>query len=304
MDHPLLAEEHSDVRRRVVRLLSSGYNVRNSGNIIFVCGGNKPRQMRNKFKRYCKKNLPEFEIFFPEYAMENYFSDHVSEPFDIADFESLIGKLSHAIVIFPEAPGSFAETGYFSAVPHLAKKALLVMDLNRQGQDSFIMMGPAKKIGEQSVFQPVMQLNYKKPAFDDMAKRLTRVRLNKNRKSLDCSKFDELTEYDIFCLIYQCAKILSICRISDILFMLRALSKAQVSPILTKKLTSILVGAEYFLPIGQYGHYAPNHEKNPLLGQRTGTPTEEDSLMLDLAIIYAASDPEFLELVEESRNVN
>ena len=78
--------------------------------------------------------------------MKDYFSEAGTEPMDLADFESLIGALSHAIVIFPEAPGSYAETGYFSNVRELANKTILVLNQQYQSNDSFVMMGPARKI--------------------------------------------------------------------------------------------------------------------------------------------------------------
>lgn len=115
MDHPLLSQEQSDLRRRVVQLLRDAYSSHKSGNLVFVCGGNQPETMRIRFAEHCKIKHPELEIFFPEFAMKDYFSEEAADQFDIADFETLIGELSHAIVVFPEAPGSFAETGYFFA---------------------------------------------------------------------------------------------------------------------------------------------------------------------------------------------
>lgn len=128
-----------------------------------------------RFKDHCLQNLPDFQIFLPESAMKNLFSGEVAEPFDIADFETLVGELSHAIVIFPEAPGSYAETGYFSAVQPLAKRSILVSDLKYQRDDSFISMGPAKKIGSLSLFQPIIQLDYAAPDFDVVTERIKRI---------------------------------------------------------------------------------------------------------------------------------
>lgn len=107
--------------------------------------------MRPRFRKYVEKNAAEFDIFHPEFAMENLLTSRLSEPFDIADFESSIGNLSKAIVIFPEAAGSFAETGYFAAIPSLAKKTILVLDANYQAHDSFISQGPASKIDNASM---------------------------------------------------------------------------------------------------------------------------------------------------------
>ena len=43
--------------------------------------------------------------------MNSIFSDELRELFDLADFEELVGEISYAIVVFPEGPGSYAETG-------------------------------------------------------------------------------------------------------------------------------------------------------------------------------------------------
>ena len=107
MDHPLIHEVNLNLRRRVIQLLRSAYSVKRKGNIVFACGGNDPGHMRTRFRDYCKEHHPEFEIFFPEFAMKDCFATGDEEQFDIADFEALIGELSHAIVLFPEAPGSW-----------------------------------------------------------------------------------------------------------------------------------------------------------------------------------------------------
>ena len=145
MRHPLL-KSHEEVRKRMIGLLSRGFSSRRAGNLVFVCGGSELSHMRPKFCEYAKSELPDFEIFQPEFAMKDYFSEAGTEPMDLADFESLIGALSHAIVIFPEAPGSYAETGYFSNVRELANKTILVLNQQYQSNDSFVMMGPARKI--------------------------------------------------------------------------------------------------------------------------------------------------------------
>lgn len=133
------------LRKRMVHFLKRALEVQRRSNIVFLCGGNDSGHMRTCFREYCEHHLPEYEIFLPEAAMGSVFSDELSEPFDLTDFEELVAAISYVIVVFPEAPGSYAETGYFSAKTKLAKKCILVMDSNRQNQDSFISLGPAKK---------------------------------------------------------------------------------------------------------------------------------------------------------------
>lgn len=300
LDHPLIHEDNLKLRQRVIQLLLSAYSVMQEGNIIFVCGGNKESDMRPKFQAFCAQNYPEFDIFFPEYAMNDFFASGGTRKFNIADFEILIGELSHAIVLFPEAPGSFAEAGYFSVIPSLAFKTILAMDSQWQGHDSFFSMGPAMKINQNSRFREVMQIPYSTPEFDGIVRRINRFPIAKNKKHLKFARFKDLTTYEVFCLVYKCFKIMRIATINDIIFIFRALFRSQFSIAKVKQLASILVGAKYLSRIGEFGHYYVNRRKADLLHIRTGFSEDESEIVLELANIYENVDGEFLRLIEES----
>lgn len=301
MDHPLTQNENSDLRKRVIQLFQNSYRILRAGNIVFVCGGNSDTDMRPRFRSFAKDRIPEFEIFFPEFAMEDYFSGEAKEPFDIADFEVLVGDLSHAIVIFPEAPGSFAETGYFSAVERLSRKIILALDTSRQGPDSFLSMGPAKKIASSSIFQPNIQIDYKIPDFEVIATRLVSRGMAKNKKTFKIEKFHDQSSYELLCLIWKIVSLLSISTIDDITYIMRGLYSSHVSIPKIRHIASILVGAGYLSEIGDYGHYFCSSSKKNLLEARDGYLTQESAILLELAAIYQAGDPEFLSLVEASR---
>jgi hypothetical protein len=85
---------------------------------------------------------------------------------------------------------------------------------------------------------------------------------------LELAAFRDLSSYDVFCLIHKCVSLLKIATLDDITFLFRALFKAQFSAEKVKKLSSILVGAEYLVPIGGYGHYYANPAKSELLTVR------------------------------------
>ena len=127
MDHPLRSDNHKSLRKRLYELFKKGFTVPRQSNIVFVCGGSEPSDMRRRFQNQFDELMPGYEFFEPEFAMRKYWTLGDDKPFDITTFEELIGKLSHSIVIFPEAPGSFAETGYFSAISEIARKILLVI---------------------------------------------------------------------------------------------------------------------------------------------------------------------------------
>lgn len=302
MDHPLKENANRDLRKQVIQLFQGAYRVPRGGNIVFVCGGNDPSDMRPQFREYCAENLKEFEIFFPEFAMKDYFSAAVPEPFDIADFEFLVGELSHAIVIFPEAPGSFAETGYFSAIELLSTKTILALDAPRQLSDSFISMGPAKKISTASVYQPNIQIDYQNPTFNFITERIRNRGIAKQKKKFEFSGYSSLSVYEVFCLIHKIVSILSIASIEDILRIMRGLFNAQISAPRVRHIASILVGVGYIRSVGDYGHYAIASEKGELLETRVGYVDQENKILIQLAGVYQSGDPEFLGIVEASRD--
>ena len=304
MDHPLISINQAPLRKRMVRFLRTALAVQRSSNIIFLCGGNNTDHMRTCFRQYCECNLPEYEVFMPESAMESIFTDDLQEPFDLTDFEELVGEISYAIVVFPEGPGSYAETGYFSAIPILAQKCILVLDVKYQKHDSFISLGPGKKISEKSVFFPNINLNYLEPHFDTIAERIRSRRTHKTRKSLPLDRFSDLSSYEIVAVLDTIVRFCTIATPADILFLIRSIFENRLSKNRVQKLLSILVGSRYLLPAGVYGHLIGNSRKPPLAIIRDGYRNVATELRLSLAEIYQDSDPEFLGLIEKFSNAN
>ena len=304
MDHPLLSERQRQLRQRMVHFLKTALTVQQTSNIIFLCGGNNLNHMRMSFRNYCELNLPEYEIFMPESAMEFIFSDDLQKQFDLADFEELVGAMSYAIVVFPEAPGSYAETGYFSAITHLARKCILVMDLNQQIGDSFLSLGPAKKISECSIFHPNISLNYVEPEFATIVEKIRSKGKRKRKKHLTLDKFSDLSSYEIAAMLHAIVHMCGIATDTDIHYLLRAIFKNRLSIPKIQQLLSILVGSAYLRFIGEYGHLTSNTGKPPLATVRPGLKNEETNLRLSLAEAYQDGDPEFVALIEESSRVN
>jgi hypothetical protein len=209
----------------VVQFFEKAYTVSRSSSIVFVCGGNDDKHMRMLFRQYCREQLPEYEIFLPEAAMENVFSGELHEPFDLAQFEELVGELAHAIVVFPEGPGSFAETGYFSAVKPLAQKCVLVLDSNRQRDSSFISLGPARKFASYSVFQLPIQLDYAAPAFEVIGERIRLVKQHKYRKTLQVANFNSLTSFEISAILHEIVNLCSIATFDDVVFVMEGYAR-------------------------------------------------------------------------------
>ena len=304
MDHPLFSNDQAPLRKRMVHFIKSGLSVQRSSNIIFLCGGNDPRHMRPTFLEYCEKKLPGYDVFLPEYAMDTIFSDEPDDQFDLADFEEMVGAISYAIVVFPEAPGSFAETGYFSAVPNISRKCIVVMDSNRQHKDSFLSLGPAKKISEKSAFHPNINLNYVEPNFDQVIKRIESRRSHKTKKNLKVDKFSDLSYFEIAALIHTTIRFCRIATLQDVEYLFRAIFKNQFAPKKVKRLLSILVGSKHLLSIGTYGHFCANPKKSNLTSVRDGFKSKEAELNLSVAALCSKGELEFLEVLQERSNAH
>ena len=304
MDHPLLSSTQIGLRRRMVHFLKTALAVQRTSNIIFLCGGNEPDHMRICFREYCAQHLHDYEIFLPEFAMESIFSDNLQKQFDLADFEELVGSISHAIVLFPEAAGSYAETGYFAATPKLAEKCILVMNSAWQKQDSFISLGPAKKISEQSIFHPNIGLDYSAPDFEAIVGRIRSRRMKTKKKFLSVEKFSDLSAYEIAAVLHTIVRLCRVATLDDINYLFKAIFGNRFSLTKVQTLLSILVGSTHLQEVGSYGHFSSNPDKSPLATAREGCKTSESELRLSLADINQGGDPEFLQLIENAPDAN
>lgn len=298
MEHPLRSDEHKSLRRRLYKLISNGFTIPRQSNIVFVCGGSEAHHMRRRFHNEFDALLPGHQFFEPEFAMRKYWTLGDSEPFDITTFEELIGNLSHSIVIFPEAAGSIAETGYFSARPDLSKKILLVINAQHLKKDSFISIGPAKKIADSSIFQPNIQFDYDNPNFELIANRLKdRAPLHATRRAMQIKQFSEMGSFELFAIIHSMVSLLGISTIDDLEFFLRGLFSGHIGTSKTKQIVSILVGSSRLIEVGAYGHLKVSNEEEVILHIKDGAKTEHDVLKVDLSAIYLGADPEFCSML-------
>ena len=300
LDHPLLEAHNKELRKRVVDLLKQAFTVSRDSNLVFVCGGNDPSHMRQRFATYFPDNLADFEFFEPEFAMENYFLSGDPEPFNIGDFEELVGRLSHSIVLFPEGPGSFAELGYFSMQPELASKTVLVIDTDRQLNDSFISLGPAAKISSTSVFQPTIYTNYAAPNFDLIRERLkSRKPLSRNRKTVKYDKFSTVSDYDLFALVFEIIQLLRFSTSEDLFYMLNAIFKGNINKSKVRKLISILVGSKRLHEYGDLGHLLINEKARTFFKPRDGYREQLFEVNVSIAQIINAASNDFAGLREQ-----
>lgn len=294
MDHPLRSDNYNLLRKRVANFLKSGLSVRTNSNIIFVCGGKKSNHLRIKFQKFCDAKLDfQFGIFFPEFATDSYFAESHVVPFNISAFEEIVGELSHAIVIFPEAAGSYAETGYFSAKQNLAEKTVIVLNAKYQGDDSFISLGPQAEFDRVSAFKSAMHLDYGNPDFDAVIARLHRKKLTRTWKNLLVEDFSELTKHDYFCLIYFLFDVLFVATFDDVNYVLTSLSGNRHSKETAKQLVSIMVGAKYLTRMGRFGHYKTMRELGEFVEPKIGSKEELKTLRLEMLQVVQNSSKDF-----------
>lgn len=300
MDHPLTLDTSLEVRKRVIQLFKDCYKIRRASNIIFVCGGNDDHQMRPRFVEYCKAELSEYVVFLPEYAMSIIAEDGGEGQFDLADFEELVAKLAHAVVVFPEAPGSYAETGYFSAIQNIAAKCVLVLD-GSFIQDSFISLGPAKKIAASSAYFPNIVLSYDDPNFEAVKERIVRRQGFKNHRRLEVKSFNEMTMFELAGIILKIVELLIFATFDDVSRILSSIFQARYSKGTAANIISILAGAKFITRIGSYGHFCVTSSKR-ILQLRDGRIDREKEVRFEIAGLFDPEDDEIQSLIVEARD--
>lgn len=96
--------------------------------VVFLCGGPtaaRSRYMRRHFLDWSRDNLPTVVCLLAEDAFKHTALYNPPEPFNLSDFEQVVGEIADCILIFPESEGSFAELGLFSNVSAIRKKLLV-----------------------------------------------------------------------------------------------------------------------------------------------------------------------------------
>jgi len=151
--------------------------------LVFLCGGpvsTRRRSFRKRLLHYAQASLHDFRFFLAEDAARDIFAHGYPFFVNIAEFETLISALADCVVVIPESPGSIAELGYFSAHKPIRDKTLVVNDLNFQGDDSFLNLGPIELINRHSNYRPTLHFNLKdkSPNFRAIVKQLRRYELD------------------------------------------------------------------------------------------------------------------------------
>ena len=244
MGHPFLHGEAKALLKRVATFFDPGNAfISANSNFLFVCGGDiGGNYMRPRFRKFATGGLPNWHIFLAERAFDALVSEDDTEHHNLTVIEELIGQIADAIVLFPESPGSYAELGYFSKTPELAKKSLVISDYKFQGQDSFISLGPIHLINAVSIYSPSIQLVYNEKAdFTHIKQRLTK-RTRRTRQSFQRER-RRLTDREYFFLVLELIRIFRAITIEGIQYAVKSIfGYARTRTI--KHVIAILAGAE------------------------------------------------------------
>lgn len=268
-----------------------------------MCGGNDAAHLRTMFIEYCDKHQKDLQIFLPEYAMSSVLKSDVDEQFDLAEFEETVADLSHSVVIFPEAPGSWAETGYFSAVERVARSCILALNSKHQS-DSFILLGPALKIERSTIFRPNIQLDYSSPSFDGIIAKIKSRNFSDVKKKLVIDDVSKLSAYELCGLICGIVDLLTCATINDILYFFTVITGNRFKKNRIRYYTSILVGAKFLKVFGDYDHMYINRDKSMMVYTVDGYRSQESLLKIELVDMYESEFEEFSRIVKGALNVD
>jgi hypothetical protein len=301
--HPLLTEDGAKIRTKIRTFLHDhGYLVRNS-NIIFVCGGNDDNSMRSRFMIEARPHLLNFRLFKPEDAVSHDFLDRPARRIDLSSFENLIAKLAICTVIFPEAPGSFAELGLFSEWSEVRERLLPVLDSNRQEQDSFLLLGPVAQIQEGSEYG-TYYLDYTNPDYPGLCTRINnRANTNSRKRKIDIGDWDETPDIVRFAIVHF---LLDICRISSIdtiAYLMRGIFDGHCSKAWLADVCAILVGA------GEAKLFGEEHSiiQPPNAETFIDTISKHEGELIDLRFAineFYQDFPEFMEQIREAHHAD
>lgn len=168
-------------RSRIVGFFKRGDLHFSTGvHLCFVCGAADPEpgvppKIRRQFLNWIESNEQKIVCVLAENAVTDLLRqvDERRASRDLAVIEETIANTVDSLLLFPESPGSIAELGLFSANENISRKMLVAVAHEHQG-DSFIILGPVKKINANSSFspQPIIITHDIAASFDQIRTRL------------------------------------------------------------------------------------------------------------------------------------
>ncbi len=254
MSHPITGPDAKGLRDRVASFVHDGLHRTSATNIIFVCGGDEAHHLRPRFIDYMLQEMPLYRPFLPEAAQEDYFQQDPVASLNLSKFEELVSDLSLGIVLFAESPGSYAETGLFSALENARQKTLVIMDAARQGRGSFLSFGPVAVISEKSRLGAAIQLDYGAPNFRMIKDRIEdRLTVRAGFRAIGEKDFSQLKSIEVMALIWFYVDYLRAADLNDLTYLFKSAFNGHAAPERIKQIISVLVGAKLLQREGPLG---------------------------------------------------
>lgn len=242
--------------------------------LVFLCGGpvnSRKPSFRRKLLKYARESLTEFRFFLAEDAARDLFKYGEPVFINVAEFEALLIDLADCVIVIPESPGSIAELGYFSAQKQARDKLLVVSDLEYQGDDSFLSLGPIELVNRHSKYRPTLYLNLKSrtTSFRPITKILKRYALE-NRGHFEYKTYDLLPIQHKLFVIFELIYLFGMISYDAIEFLIEVTFNGG-NPLLekekqyTRQLLSILTAGHYVQRSGEDGLLVPMPQAKPFL---------------------------------------
>lgn len=265
---------------------------------VFVCGGEFGQgktTLREQFLQWADHELPNFVCLLAENAIKDNFVAGRRTFIDLARFESVIAGIADCVLIFPESPGSFAETGFFSGRPQIRVKTLVINPDNKQS-DSFLNLGPINTIDRFSFLKPTVHCGVLSSAdFTPLGQRLNDRMKGTRRDQLAYREFRLLNGKEKLSVVLEILKFL---RLADFTTLKHAISVCFGTQPRPQELTDLL-------RILQAGKFVEKDEETPyyrIVGKESLIEIENvdiDKVLAGVTLFYQRHSPRLLKALQE-----
>ena len=239
-------EQLEELYNKIRFIFNKEKSIKRNLDVVFVFGGTEKDCYRNIFLDTCKETKHPFNFLKIEKLYEdlkeysNYKNDPLSNFLNIPKIESLSLKVSYAVLIFPESPGSFAELGFFSAKKNFRKKILIANNYELHNKNSYVNDIIKIIYKERGTSQFLFSKNNKKEEFLDYANKLIREYPEEKYIDLD-KKIKRSTLYSVS-IIYTIIKFIPYLNFSQLMIIFKLINKEyQVKNLKDKKYISTII---------------------------------------------------------------
>jgi hypothetical protein len=192
--------------------------------LLFVCGGSLGKgenSLREQFIAWAEHHLPQFICLLAEDALfTDSFGGEGRTFVNLGKFESVVAAVADCVLIFPESPGSWAETGYF-AHSKVGKKTLIANRFAHQTVVSFLNNGPIDTISRVSFIKPVYFNVQEAADFTPIEERLSAVKWQERGERLPYQPFKKFNFKQKLLVVFEMLRLLRLAEPQNLLYALK-----------------------------------------------------------------------------------